>query len=71
MFAEIEQNHNATRTYQEIHNVLREVAQDHFWKANTKKMQNEELKGFKKQKMQAINERNQQRRQLIMIWPKM
>ena len=41
MFAEIEQKHNATRTYQEIHNVLREVAQDHFWKANTKKMQNE------------------------------
>ena len=71
MFAEIEQNHNATRTYQEIHNVLREVAQDHFWKANTKKMQNEELKGYKKQKMQAINERNQQRRQLTMIWPKM
>ena len=37
MFAEIEQNHNATRTYQEIHNVLREVAQDYFWKANTNK----------------------------------
>ena len=71
MFAEIEQNHNATRTYQEIHNVLREVAQDHLWKANTKKMQNEELKGYKKQKMQSINERNQQRRQLTMIWPKM
>ena len=42
MFAEIEQNHNATMTYQEIHNVLREVAQDHFWKANSKtcKMKN-------------------------------
>ena len=50
MCAEIKQNHNATRTYQEIHNVLREVEQDHFWKANTKKMQNEELKGYKKAK---------------------
>ena len=37
MFAEIKQKHNATRTYQEIHNVLKEVAQDHFWKSNTKK----------------------------------
>ena len=37
MCAEIKQKHNATSTFQEIHNVLKEVAQDHFWKANSKK----------------------------------